>query len=261
MNCLQCEDLFASYIEGLLTDEQVGALKKHIADCRTCPISLEETRETMERLKQDGRVSSSFSMSAAVMDQILQQQSRQLRRLPMLRFVKLAVAASLLVTACAGIAYLVSFIGGSTAYADVPEAVKQIEQANTATWKQKFYQRRFRNDTKEQTSINDHIEHQTREYAYKAPGLYRDVTRDESGRVISIDINDSIGLKRLLLSPTEMKATLFHLTEPGLPVGGLFADVKEFLKSDNLEWLGEKKFEGNKANGFRYIGLIGVIKT
>lgn len=252
MNCLQCEDLFASYIEGLLNDERVGEFEKHIADCRTCPTSLEETRQTIDRLAEDGNESSTFSMSTAVMDQILQQQSRQLRRTPMVRFAKFAIAASLLVTACAGFAYLVSFIGGGTVYADAPEAAKQIEQANTATWKQKFYQRRFRNDPKEQTRSNDHVEHQTREYAYKAPGLYRDVKRDENGRVTSIEINDSIGLKRLLLSPTEMKATLFHLTQPMFPANGLFADVKEYLRSDNLEWLGEKEIVGSKANGFRH---------
>ncbi len=252
MNCLQCEDLFASYIEGLLNDELVGEFEKHIADCSTCPTSLEETRQTIDRLTQDGKEMSTFSMSTAVMDQILQQQSRQLRRLPMVRFVKFAVAASLLATACAGIAYLVSAVGGGTVYADVPEAVKQIERANTATWKQKFYQRRIRDDTAGQTRINDHIEHQTREYAYKAPGLYRDVTRDENGRVTSIEIKDSIGLKRLRLSPTEKKATLFHLSQPDLPASGLFTDVMEYLRSDNLEWLGEKEIAGSKANGFRH---------
>jgi hypothetical protein len=174
------------------------------------------------------------------MEQILQQQSRRLRRTNMYRFSKFAIAASLLITACAGVAYLVSDIGGAIVYADVPEAVKQIEQANTAIWKQKFYERRSRNDTKEQTRSHDHIEHQTREYAYKAPGLYREVTLDENGQVTSIDINDSIGSKRLLLSPKEMKATLFHLTQPTMPASGLFTDIKEYLRSENLEWLGEK---------------------
>ncbi len=101
----------------------------------------------------------------------------------------------------------VAIISGGNVYADVPAAVKQIEQANTATLKTKFYQRRNSKDTKAQTRINDALEHQTREYAYKAPGLYRDVTLDENGQVTQIDINDTIKLKRLFLNPKEMKLT------------------------------------------------------
>ncbi|MEZ6078696.1 MAG: hypothetical protein R3C56_24380 [Pirellulaceae bacterium] len=161
----------------------------------------------------------------------------------------------------AGIAYLVSVIGGSNVYADVPEAVKQIEQAKTVTWKQKFYERRSRNDTKEQTSATT-TSNTKRVSAYKAPGLYRQVTLDENGRVGSIDINDSIGLKRLLLNPTEMKATLFHLTQPMFPANGLFADVKERLRSDNLEWLGEKEMVGARPTDFGiHPGSKGAIRT
>lgn len=252
MNCLQCEDLFASYIEGLLNDEQLSEFERHIVDCRSCPNSLEDARQTMDCLTVNGKEAATFSICSGVMEQIHQQHTRRLRRTNLYRFSKFTIAASLLITACVGVGYFVSNIGGGIVYADVPVALKQIEQANTATWKQKFYERRSRNDTDEQTRSHDHVEHQTREYAYKSPGLYRAVTLDANGQVLGIDINDSIGLKRLLLSPKEMKATLFHLTQPIMPASGLFTDIKEYLRSENLEWLGEKTIAGSKANGFRH---------
>ena len=252
MNCPKCEDLFSSYIHGLLDDGLAGEFETHVADCTICRIALEETHQLFDRLTKDSKGLSAFSMSTAVMDRILQEQARRLRRAPIHRFSRIAIAASLLVGVCAGIWYLVSIISGGNVYADVPAAVKQIEQANTATWKTKFYQRRNSKDTKAQTRINDALEHQTREYAYKAPGLYRDVTLDENGQVTQIDINDTIKLKRLLLNPKEMKATLFHLTEPMYPASGLFVSALEHLRNNNLEWLGEKKIAGSEANGFRY---------
>jgi len=175
------------------------------------------------------------------------------RRITMKRIAKIAVAAALLVGACIGYSYLVPAPDGGSAYADdLLAASRQIERAKTVTWKTKFYQSNSRKDSEAQLRLNDRIAGQTRLYAYKAPGLYRDVTLDDDGQVASIAISDTVHLKKLVLHPKDGKATLFHLTEPMYRPSGPFVGALECLKSKDLEWLGKKKVDGREANGFRH---------
>ncbi len=176
------------------------------------------------------------------------------RRARAIRLTKIAAAVLVAVGACIGIcSYLTSASDGGSAYADVLAAVKQMEEAKTVTWKTTFYHIRLTEEA-EATRIfglRDYTE--TREYAYKAPGLYRNVSLDDNGQVRSIDINDTVHRKRLLLVPREKRATLFHLREPMFDPRGPFAGALETIRKEkDLQWLGKKRIAGREANGFRH---------
>ena len=171
----------------------------------------------------------------------------------MKRFAKITVAAAILLAAGITIAHLISTPLGGRAYAqDLAAASKQAEEAKTATWKTMFYQRNSSKDSKEQLRLNGDIRRQKRLFAYKAPGLYRDVTQDDNGKVISIDINDTVQKRRLLLDAKEKKATLFSQTEPMFDPRGPFVWVLEELRREDLKWLGKKEVAGRDTNGFRH---------
>ena len=126
---------------------------------------------------------------------------------------------------------------------DLPLSVKAFEQmgqAKTVTWKTTFYARRGSKEGK------------TRHFAYQAPGLYRDVALDADGEVRSIDLEDNVHLKRLLLQPNEKKATAYQLTEPSQPPRGPLTMALKTLRTKNLEWLGTQEIAGREAIGFRH---------
>ena len=83
MNCQQCHDELAAYLEGLLDETSQGRTESHLAECSACLAELEEVRQLTVHLARDGLVAPPVSLESAVMDRILQEQARQLRRLKM----------------------------------------------------------------------------------------------------------------------------------------------------------------------------------
>ncbi len=258
MKCSQCEDLFAAHIDGLLDDALAVQLETHLANCSACRFALDETRRLFDHLMKDGQDAFVLSLSSPVMDRIIQKQDLQLRRnIQMKRIAKFTVGIALVVGLCIGFSLLISALAGGRAYADnLAAARKQIEQAKTATWKTKFYQSSSSKDSEAQRRVNDQIARQTRLFSYKAPGLYRDVTVDDSGEITWITIEDNIRRKRLDLNFKAKTATLHHLAEPNHGSGGPFSHALHTLERENLEYLGTKDIEGQKANGFRYSFVI-----
>lgn len=254
MNSQAFENQIASYVDGVLPDELVDSFERQVAERRECRVAFEETLELVNRLKNDCESTQISSICDRVMSQLTPLRARQKKRTlgPVPRVLRSAIAASFFVGACVGILYLLSLGFSDNVYADAPAAGQQIERAKTITWKAKFYQRRTNQDSEKTKEWTHRLRQQTREYAYKAPGLYRSVTRDANGDVVSIDISDSIGLKRLLLDPREMTAVLFELTEPMQPAAGPFEGMLEHLRSKDLEWIGRKEIGQSEANGFRH---------
>lgn len=89
------------------------------------------------------------------------------RRATMTRTLKIAVAALVFIGVCLGVPYLGHQRDNGTAFAQV---IEQIEKAKTITWKLTFYSHVVSKDGQKTW-----VETETREMAYKAPGLYREV--------------------------------------------------------------------------------------
>jgi hypothetical protein len=123
----------------------------------------------------------------------------------------------------------------------------QIDKAKTITWKETFYIQVTSKDGK-----RTWIETETRQCAYKVPGLYR-VIHNETvhGQVKHEIITDTINLKQLSLVPETSKATLSELATTIYDSRGAFYWEKEYIKEHNLEWVGKRKAEIGEINVFR----------
>ena len=98
MNCEECREEFAAYLEGLLDETSRGRVDSHLAGCSTCQTELQEVRQLTARLagqrdsdKGDSPIFAemktgtvpSVSLETAVMDRILHEQALEIRRLKM----------------------------------------------------------------------------------------------------------------------------------------------------------------------------------
>ena len=162
----------------------------------------------------------------------------------MTRAVKIAAAAAVAVCVALGVLHLATQGGRSTAFAQVWE---QIEKAKTITWKLTFYTEVTSKDGK-----RTWVESETRQCAYKAPGLYR-VTREAAklGTVKWVEILDAVQKKVLFLYPGERKATVREVAADVYDPRGPFVWVKEEMKKRSLEWVGKKKTAVGDVNVFR----------
>jgi hypothetical protein len=89
MNCEECRDELAAYLEGLLDETRQDQIDSHLASCAACQSELREVRELTVRLTRDGLVAPTVSLETAVMDRILREQTIQLRKLRMRRRIRL----------------------------------------------------------------------------------------------------------------------------------------------------------------------------
>ncbi len=164
----------------------------------------------------------------------------------MTRTFKIAVAAAIFIGVCLGVPYLGHHRDSGAAFAQVLE---QIEKAKTVTWKQTFYTY--------VTSKDGHrtwIESETREMAYKAPGLYREVLHPTvHGQIEHVCITDAVHLKDLSLVPGEKRATLRALATTVESPRGPFAWFKEQMNEPDLQWVGKRTTAGGEVNVFRKI--------
>jgi outer membrane lipoprotein-sorting protein len=153
---------------------------------------------------------------------------------------KLAAAAMIIIAVLIGIN---QFDGDrSTVFAQVLE---QIEKAETITWKVTYYHHVTSKDGK-----RTWIETETRQQAYKAPGLYRDVHSDKNGQITYWTITDAINMKELSVDPDEKRATVRELAFARNP-SGPFNWQKEEMQKHSLEWVGKAETETGEANIFR----------
>lgn len=125
---------------------------------------------------------------------------------------------------------------------------EQIQNAQTITWKITFY-----NHVTSKDGQRTWVESETREMAYKAPGLYREVYHPTSrGGVEHICITDSVNLKSLTLVPQEQRATLRKLALATFNSRGPFAVALEHMNKPDLEWVGKRTTPKGEVNVFRW---------
>jgi hypothetical protein len=124
-------------------------------------------------------------------------------------------------------------------------ALEQIEKAETITWKMTYYIQVTSKDGKKW------IETETQQWAYKAPGLYRELHFDENGEFASWSITDTVNREKLSINPGERKATFRELAFVQGNLRGPFVWEHELMQEHNLEWVGKAETETGEANIFR----------
>ena len=165
------------------------------------------------------------------------------KRQSMVRMLKIAAAAAVFVAVCLGLPRFGRKDNGKAAWAHMLE---QIEEAETITWTVTFYSRVTSEDGE-----RTWIETETREQAYMAPGLHRDVHFDENGQVHHWTVTDDVGGHELSVNPGKQRAILRELTTTTDEPRGPFAWVTEAMEKHTLEWVGKRTTEGREVNVFR----------
>jgi len=99
MNCQECRDAVAAYLEGLLDATCQDQIDLYLTDCAGCQAEIQEVRELTARLTRDAFDEPEVSLETAVMDRILQEQALLIRRLQMKKRIRVfgicgAVAAA-----------------------------------------------------------------------------------------------------------------------------------------------------------------------
>lgn len=107
MNCQECREELAAYLECLLDETSQSRMDGHMAECTACQAELREVRELTDLLTHDGLAVSPVSLQTAVMDQILQEQALTIRRLKMRKRIRVLGMSGAMVAAAAML-----FIGG-----------------------------------------------------------------------------------------------------------------------------------------------------
>jgi hypothetical protein len=168
----------------------------------------------------------------------------QERRQTIIRTLKLAAAAAIFIAVCLGLPRVGHKQDSNTAFAQILE---QIEQARVITWRLTFY-----NHVTSKDGRRTWVETETREMAYKAPGLYREVLHPTPhGQIEHTTITDAVNLKSLSLVPAENKAYLRELAVSYQSPRGPFAWFKEQMSEPDLEWIGKRTTARGEVNVFR----------
>ena len=119
-------------------------------------------------------------------------------------------------------------------------------EGQTITWKTVFYEHITSRDEKNTWFHSGLIE-----YAYKAPGLLREVRLDEKGQVESVQVSDWIRGRQMIYYPKQKKATLKEIT-PNINPSGPFTDSLKKLNAPNLQCVGKRKTATGEVNVFRH---------
>ncbi len=168
------------------------------------------------------------------------------RRGTMTRTFKIAIAALIFLGVCLGVPYLGRHQDSRAAFAQLAE---QIEKAKTITWKQTFY-----NHVTSKDGQRTWVETETREMAYKAPGLHREVLHPTiHGQIEHTCITDAVNLKSLSLVPPEKSAVLRELAATPESPRGPFAWFKEQMNEPDLQWVGKRTTAQGEVNVFRKV--------
>jgi hypothetical protein len=252
MNCSQCEHLLAAHLEGLLNETAVRQLEAHVAECRACAMSLEQTQRLFDRLNDDGDRVRESSIVPAVMDRIIDLQALRLRRIGIMKHVaRIFVAAAVLVGLAIALLHGTPKPFSKRAYAaDLSVTRSQIEEAKTATWKVCYYQRFL--GAGGAVSRWFRCKNSDQRYAYKSPGLYRCEQVGEDGEVEFYSIEDVANRAKLDVNHMTRTATLTYLVESSFHPRGPFAKYLEPMEHWDLGLLEKEDVAGRPANGFRY---------
>jgi hypothetical protein len=252
MNCPECQEAFAAYIEGLLEKGPSNQLDEHLAGCPACREALEVTRRLVARLAGNERHAFGPPFATSVMDRIIREQSLQLRRNEAMqrRIVSISVAAILLIGLGLVLANPHITPSGRKVYADDLKAARnQAENARTASWSIAYYEHYQSKDGAKRKWFKDRNNNQ--KYYYMTPGVYRCESFGPDGEIVFVSIEDVTNRTKLDVNHRNKTATLTHLIERGYNPKGPFAKYLEVIENRDLLSLGTRSIAGRAANGFR----------
>jgi hypothetical protein len=162
----------------------------------------------------------------------------------MTRTLKIAAAAVIFLGVCLGVPFLNRQNDPGTAFAQL---VEQIENAQAITWKITFY-----NHVTSKDGQRTWVESETREMAYKAPGLYWEAYHPTGrGGIEHTCITDAVNLRSLSLAPQERRATLRELALTTFDRRGPFIGITEHMNKPDLQWVGKRVTATGEVNVFR----------
>ncbi|MGA2092360.1 MAG: zf-HC2 domain-containing protein [Sedimentisphaerales bacterium] len=247
MNCEQCRELLAGYVEDLLEPQQIEAVELHLRGCAGCRAELEQMMTLHNRLIKSCANLRGRDIETAVMDKIVRQQAFELRktsennksrnfwRLVMKnRIAQLAAAAIILIAAGLSIYY---FAGeGAQKCCAWGDIVRPIMDANTAEF--------------------DVIAGEEG----KTPVIHDMVMGSKMRRTMEgmegVSIIDLRMMRLLTLDPQKKKATYIDLK--GLPQMPNYLDhLKDIIKRLQnspgfvVEELGRQEIDGQILYGFK----------
>jgi outer membrane lipoprotein-sorting protein len=245
MNCTECKEMLAAYIEGLVEETERVELEEHLDKCQLCRQELQEFRALHQKLAQSSRNWQQTDIENGVMKKVIREQSGRLketsrvkRRLDIWRTImtsritKLAAAAVIAIAVLFGIG---QFFGGTVTFAQV---IEPILNARSLTF--------------------DFIVGQEE----GGPVIHDIVAGNRIRRTFSnmetILILDLDNAKMLTLVPSNKSATYMDIKGP---IGEQTKNFMEFvrnavvrLEGHEVEKLGRKKINGRNAVGFQVRG-------
>ena len=89
MNCSQCREQLAAYLEGLLDRDETSQFESHLAECPQCSRELDEIEQLVGQLADRASGAFADSLEPQVMYRILREQAVQIGRLQMRRRFRL----------------------------------------------------------------------------------------------------------------------------------------------------------------------------
>lgn len=160
--------------------------------------------------------------------------------------LKIAAAAAVFIAVCLGVPRLGRRDHQNVAFSQI---IEQIENAKTVTWRLTFY-----NHVVSKDGRRTWVETETREMAYKAPGLYWEALHPTMhGQIEHTTITDAVNLRSLSLVPAEKKAYLREMAVTPGSARGPFAWYKEQMSEPDLQWVGKRTTAHGEVNVFRKI--------
>jgi hypothetical protein len=101
MNCQECREELAAYLEGVLDESRRSEMDCHLAVCSSCQSEIQAVRALTVRLTRAGLAVPPVSLETVVMDRIFHEQALQLRRLKMRKRLRVLGLSGAMATAIA----------------------------------------------------------------------------------------------------------------------------------------------------------------
>lgn len=245
MNCTECKEMLAAYIEGLVEDTERVKLEEHLNKCPLCRQELQEFKALHQKLTQSSRNWQQTDIENNVINRVIREQNERLketsrvhrqldiwRTIMTSRITKLAAAAVITIAVLFGVG---QFFGGTVTFAQV---IEPILNARTIVFDFII------GDDETGPVIHDIV---------AGNRIRRTFSNMET--ILILDLDNS---KMLTLDPTTKSATYIDIN--GL-IGEQTRNLMEFVRNavtriegEPVEWLSQRDIDGRQAVGFRVRG-------
>ena len=242
MNCTKCKELLIAYVEGLLDESQKQTVTEHLKDCPSCRSEAEELTGLQERLVRNGKVLAQSDLENDVMNQIVREQNirlkaaakatealktrRTIMKSPMTRIA--AAAVILIAVVLIGI----NPFGGTVTFAQV---VEPILNAKTV-----ILDLIMGGDESGTVAHEIVVGSSIRRTLSNMPNMVHIIDLD-GGQMLALDTDANVGAYINIEGPLQ-DATKNYVA--------FLRQVIEQVKDGQVEKIGEKVIDGQKAVGF-----------